>query len=309
MVRLLFALMLFAVLETANAAPAFPPGMRIGLEPAGDLKPAPGGTGFQDTARDVSVLVAEMPLSAFETLQRAVFGEPPAGATQVTRESFPFKDGIGFLHTARAVEKGVPTLHWVLLAQQIVADGPAPRFVALINVSVPESARDIYSDEAVRRMLASVTFRPPPIKERLALIPFKLDELAGFRVVQVRPDGVVLTEGPSDDIREQPHVIVSIGRAPGDQGGERQRFSRDMMLTMPLHALTIRSAENMRIGGRAGNEIRASAKDSNGTEVSVVQWIKFAGGAYLRVAAVSPSDNWDQMFNRFRAVRDGVDLR
>jgi len=43
--------------------------------------------------------------------------------------------------------------------------------------------------------------------------------------------------------------------------------------------------------------------------VSVVQWLRFGSGGYLRVIGVSPSEKWDQFFDRFRAVRDGIDMR
>ena len=83
----------------------------------------------------------------------------------------------------------------------------------LINVEVPESARAVYSDAVIRQALASVTFRPMPIQEQLGLLPFKLGQLAGFRVMQVLAQGgVILTEGPTDDLSKQPYVIVSVGQ-------------------------------------------------------------------------------------------------
>lgn len=308
MVRLFLAIIIAAILSPAHAEPAFPPGIRIGLEVAGDLRPAPNGSGFQDSQRNVSVLVAEMPTAAYDGLDRTFFGKT-SGTNQVAREAFPFRDGIGYLHTARVNENGATTWQWVLLAKLIFSDNPAEHFVALVNVTVPEAARDIYSDSVVRDMLASVTIRPTPIEERLGLIPFKLGERAGFRVLQVQPEGVVLTDGPSDDIDQQPYVIVTIGRAAPEQAADRQRMSRDLLLAAPLRGLVIRSGEDMRISGRAGNEIRATAKDGKGNDVSVVQWIKFLGGSYLRIIAASPTERWDETFNRFRAVRDGIDLR
>ena len=65
----------------------------------------------------------------------------------------------------------------------------------------------------------------------------------------------------------------------------------------------------MRIGGRPGYEIRARGKDAQGDPSAVVQWVRFTGGGFLRVVGVSRNEQWDEMFNRFRAVRDGVELR
>ncbi len=83
----------------------------------------------------------------------------------------------------------------------------------LINVQVPESARDVYTDEMVRKLLSSATVRRPPIDEQIGLLPFTLGDMAGFRVMQVMPaGGAILTDGPSDDISKQPYMIVSVGR-------------------------------------------------------------------------------------------------
>ena len=79
----------------------------------------------------------------------------------------------------------------------------------LIKVDVPDAALAVYSDAAIRQALASVTFRPTPIQEQLGLLPFKVSELAGFRVMKVlAAGGVIMTEGPNDDIGNQPYMIV-----------------------------------------------------------------------------------------------------
>jgi hypothetical protein len=40
----------------------------------------------------------------------------------------------------------------------------------------------------------------------------------------------------------------------------------------------------------------------------LVQWLRFGGGAFLRVIGVVHKEDWDQWFPRFREVRDSVDL-
>ena len=98
-------------------------------------------------------------------------------------------------------------------------------------MEVPESALAVYSDAVVRQALASVTFRPMPIQEQLGLLPFKLAQLAGFRVVKVLPEGgVILTEGPTDDLSKQPYVIVSIGQGAPEQPDDRAKFARDLFV-------------------------------------------------------------------------------
>ena len=149
----------------------------------------------------------------------------------------------------------------------------------LIEVDVPDAALAVYSDAAIRGALASVTFRPSPIQEQLGMLPFKVGELAGFRVVKVFPaGGVVMTEGPSDDVGE-PALCdrSSIGRGAPEQADDRARFARDLLSTAPLRDLRLQSAEAMRIGGLPGYEIRAQAKGLNGEAV-----VAGAMGAFRR---------------------------
>ena len=306
MFRIFLIAILLAGIGFAHAEPVFPPGLRVGLEPAGDLKAGPGVSGFQDIDRKAAIGIAELPAGAYGELVKAVFGQTPAGASAVDRELFPFQDGIGYLHEARVVESGVAIRRWLFLAMPA---GLKNTFVVVINVSIPDAARGVYSDAVVRKMLASVTVRNPPIEEQLGLIPFKLEALAGFRVASVTPDSVLVTEGPDDDTAKRSYMVVTIGRAQPSQMEDRGRFARDLLAQSPLRELTLQSAEQMRIGGTPGFEIRGRAEDMNNNKVTVVQWVRFIGGGFIRIVGIAPNDRWDEMFNRFRAVRDGIEMR
>jgi hypothetical protein len=65
----------------------------------------------------------------------------------------------------------------------------------------------------------------------------------------------------------------------------------------------------MRIGRLPGFEIRAQAKQPDGAPIALVQWLRFGTGGFMRIVGVAPKDEWDNLFARFRAVRDGVDER
>ena len=207
-----------------------------------------------------------------------------------------------------AQKDGVTLHRWSFLAQAL---GDAVRdLTALINVEVPESALSVYSDAVVRKALASVTFRPAPIKEQLGMLPFQFGELAGFEVVQVMPTGTaVLADKTGEKAVTHPVMVVSVGRGGPADSSDRGRFARDLVAGAPVRELSIKSAEPMRINNAAGHEIRAEGKDPAGQSLSVVQWVRFGSGGYLRIVGVGPSSQWDQMFGRFRAVRDGIDMR
>lgn len=292
----------------ADSEPVYPPGSRVGLEVPGDLKPSTRIPGFEDTERKVSISILDLPASAYFELETAAFTKLPQDFQQAKRESFPFDSGIGFLISG-VMQKDGTTLHrWSFLAQAV---GTTVRdLTALINVEVPESALSIYSDAVVRKALASVTFRPAPIKEQLSMLPFRFGDLAGFEVVQVMPTGtVVLADKADEKTVSRPVMIVSVGRSGPADSTDRGRFARDLVATTPVRELSIRSAEPMRINNAAGHEIRAEGKDPAGQPLSVVQWVRFGSGGYLRIVGAGPSSEWDQMFGRFRAVRDGIDMR
>ena len=296
-----------AILGPALAAePVFPLGLRIGLEPPGDLKPSTHFSGFEDIDRKVAVTILDLPAGAYAELERAANAKEQTGLTDVKRENFSFRSGTGLLVTGRAQIKDVTLHKWLLLATA-AADKD---LTVLINVEVPETALSVYSDAVIRKALASVTFRPMPIQEQLGLLPFKVGQLAGFRVMKVlAAGGVILTDGPGDDLSKQPYVIVSIGRGSPERPDDRARFARDALMASPLRDLRIQSADTMRIGGMPGFEIRAQADGLNGEPIMVAQWLRFNGASFLRIIGVGRKTDWDALFTRFRAVRDGVEMR
>ena len=177
----------------------------------------------------------------------------------------------------------------------------------LATVEVPEAASAVYSDAVIRKALASVTFRPAPMQEQLGLLPFKIGELAGFRVMQVLPTGgVILTDGPTDDITRQPYMIVSVGPDAPTDSNDRGRFANDMLSTAPLRNLKVQLSEPMRITGAPGYEVRGQAEGPradagfDGAMGALQRHRLFAHHRRQR------REDWDALFNRFRAVRDGV---
>jgi hypothetical protein len=289
----------------AAAETTFPPGLRIGLTPPGDLIASKRFPGFEDLDRKVAITILDLPARAYDDVERSIFAKDQKALTVAKREMFPFDDGMGILVTGQSVEKGVTVHKWFLLATAGAAD-----VTALVSVQVPEPALGVYSDTVVRKALKSVAFRPTPIKEQLGLLPFNLDELSGFRVMQVMPGGaVILIDGRSDDMTKDSYMIISVAPGAPKDPGDRDRFARDLANTAPLADLKIQVAEPMRISGMPGFEIRAQGTGPRGDAVSLVQWLRFAGSGYLRIVGVTRREDWDKLFTRFRAVRDGIQFR
>lgn len=289
----------------AAAEPVFPKASAIGLTPPDGLKLNTHFPRFEDPARGVTISILQLPPTAYEKIERSIFAKNQAGLTDVKRESFPFESGIGYLITGHGEENGVAVRKWFLTSIGL------DRFLGLtmlIKADVPDTAAAVYSDAVIRKALASVTFRDPPIDEQLSQLPIKLKDLAGFRVMRVETnDGAILIEGPTRDMVKNPYMIISLGRSAPESADDRARFAQELLRAAPLRDVVITFAESMRIDGRPGYEVRATATGYDGKKMALVQWLRFGGGGFIRIVGAGHQENWDQLFPRFRAVRDGID--
>lgn len=299
------------------AEPQFPNGMRIGLVPPNGLTPSSGFPGFEDSARKVTIAIFDLPGGAYKAIERAAFGEGIKGLTVRKRELFSFAHGMGFLFTGHAEIDGLSVYTYDLLINNTYT-GKLGHVAGFVRVHVPDAAHEAYPDAVIRAALQSVTFRLPPAgelraelrKQLLKEVPFKFGDMAGFRVMRVVPPAVaVLIDGPKDDPIKNPYMLISIGRGAPEQADTRARFARDLLADAPLKNVAITNMESMRIQNQVGYEVRADANGPDGAPVKIVQWLRFGTTGYLRVVGVVPKDRWDELFPRFRAVRDGIDRR
>jgi hypothetical protein len=293
--------------QARAADPVFPPASRIGLVPPDGFVLSQNFPGFQHGDKQASILMAELPPYAFETLEKEVAVELQKTQPVVaTRQDVTLKDGRGFILAGRQDGPQGPVLKWTLLAS--VAD-----LTAIVTALVPDAVKDVASDEAVRASLATLAVRKVPQEEQLAVLPFKLPELAGLRIVRVQPGGAaMLTDGPKDSVEsaEQPLLLVSLALEQPPQPGERDAFARRVFALPGLKDIRITRSEGLRIAGHQGHEILVEAKDAKtDADVTAVQWLRFGTGGFLRVVGLARRDAWAGVFPRFRAIRDGIEPR
>lgn len=309
MMRLLA--LVFALLATAAfaAEPVFPPGSRIGLVPPTGMTPSESFQGFEDRARGAILAVTESSAQSYAKVARDFAPEQmqAGGMEEVARERIPIAGGEGLLVVARQTENGVAMRKWALLAL-------AGDMTAIVIAAMPEAARSAYPDAAMLAAFASVVLRPKlSPDDMLAVLPYRLDDLAGFRLLRATPDGTaVLTLGPNDTSLpvEQPYFMVTPRAAEAPQSAERDRFAHRLMaqfLSRPN--VRVVSSEQIRIGGVPGHEIVATGKDDRtGDELVMVQWLRF-GSAVVQMFGIARKDQWAAVLSRMRAVRDGFQRR
>jgi hypothetical protein len=306
-VRWLLGLALFAPMALAQAQAAdaqFPLGSRIGLAPPAGMDLSTKFSGFEDAKNDVFIRIVAMPGEAYSSSEKQSNDAlKKQGMTVEKREPIALADGKGLLLVVRQEASGVRFHKWMLIA-------PLADVTALVSFEIRDEVRKLYPEPAIRSALASTVARVVPTDEQLRLVPFHVTNLAGMRVVRVLPGAAVqLTDGPKGtfDATDQPHVIISISPGGPDDPRDRESFARLMFDGLPpLKDIQMAGSEPMRVNGQPGYETRAEGKDANGNPVELVQWLRFGNGAYMRILAFGPKENWTQTFARFRAVRDGI---
>lgn len=285
--------------------PIYAPGTRIGLVPLIGLSPSKTFPGFETVDHRVKVVVAELPPAAFRDVETLAKSDT-AGNQGVRPGGIETASGQGYI----IVETAKDGADNVRRYSMVVAGGT---FSGYIAAQVPENVEKIYSDQAVRKMFATVTLRKEvPVEEQLDLLPFKLTELSSFKMVRTLAPGaaILLSDAETEnDIDAKAYLIINlVGSAP-ERPDDRGRFARDIVATIPnLRDGHITMSEPIRINGSSGFETRVDATNAkSNTPVTVVQWLVFGSGTTaMRLIGSTPRDEWSAAFPRFRAIRDGI---
>jgi len=298
------ALLIATAFPALAADAVFPPGLRLGMVPLVGLGKAKTFPGFESEDGSVKVLVTELPPAAYNEVVSA-FNANPAGNNGVKPDKIETPAGLAYFTT----ESGKAGDTLVKRYSMIV---PGTGFSGYVAVQVPENASKIYTDEAVRQMFATATIRKEvSADEQIALLPFKVTDLAGFKDIRTLVPGssIIIADGnESSGYESKPFMILGLIGATPQSADDRARFAQEAALQIPgVRETKLTMSEPIRINGQPGFETRidgVSGKDK--TPVTVVQWIRFGGGTSLRIIASSPRDQWSDAFTRYRAVRDGI---
>jgi hypothetical protein len=309
-VPVLLALVVALIASPLRAADAvYPPGSRLGIVPLSGMVTSTNFFGFEDANVSSALILASLPPEAYAELEKSVGAETlrKQGIILEKREPMPLATGKAFLVIGRQEIDKVKVRKWILI-------GASPSLTALVTLQVPEAAKGVYSEEAIRGCLATLAIRASvPVEEQLTLLPFKIADLAGFQVGGVMPGrAVVLTDAPAA-MAAQPQPYMFVGIAPGGpaQSVDREAFARDLLAAIPnVRDIRITTSEPLRIVGQPGYQILAQARDPSSTAgLTMMQWLRFGGAGYMQLVAIARADAWHDAYPRFRAVRDGIEPR
>ena len=202
----------------------------------------------------------------------------------------------------------------------LVASSPA--LTAFVTVQVPDAAKARYPDEVIRAALNALAVRATvPIDEQLGLVPFRIRELAGFRVAGVIPgravklsDAPATPSGPPEAAPGDPH--------PGGHRPEPDR--RKAPSATPSHATSsptvpsvVPNLKDVRVETRAAADRRPAGLPDPRQRAGCGRRRHAHHGAMaaLRRRRLSANDRdraqrcLKDAYPRFRSVRDGIEPR
>ncbi len=284
------------------------------------MVPSRSFAGFEDRERNVTIQVNELPPPAYEgflqSMNRGEINVP--GVSNTRREILITQGGGAHLVVGDQEAEGKKFRKWLLITRQTIASekiGLTLSFV--VTAQVPNDARDAYPDEVIKKALATATLRSElPGDEVLSMMPFKLNDLAGFTTVRglIPNRAVLLSEVPLGNVEptDKPFITLSAASANvPDDSDERRKFSEQLLRGIEGYKdLKIVFAEQLRLRNQYVYEIRLEGKyERTGGDMMLVQWVRFGRQGFVRLVAITPKDDWSKDFPRFRAVRDGIEIR
>ena len=310
----------FIATAACAAEPVFPAGSRVGLVPPSGMVASDTFTGFADPSKNAAILITTLPATAYAQLEKTFDTDAlkKQGISVQKRELMALPLGKAFLVTARQVADTERYRKWLLVAA-------ADNLTALVSVQVPEQD-SAYSDRAIRAALATLSVRENvPEEEELGLLPFTVGDLAGFHVDNVlRGRAIILSDMPgggaganSDAAKEAPgapvraHLLVAAVPGGPEETDDRANFARLAFNEIGgIRDVHVTMSEPLRVGGQPGYQMMAEAKDARtGTDVMVVQWLRFGNGGFLQMVGIAPAESWTNVLSRLRAVRDSIEAK
>jgi hypothetical protein len=301
-----FVLCLFLAPEAQAADPIFPIASRVGLVPPAGMVVSKSFVGFEDVAKDSAILIAAQPAAAYSEIEKSLATDSlkKTGITVDNREEMKFDFGKGLLVTGKQTADKTRYRKWLLIVQ-------GNDLTALVNVQVPEQ-ETAYPDATIRAALATLAVRATiPDAEKLSLLPFTLDDLAGFHIENVLPGRAVMLidtpDGVPTDNFDARMFVAAFDGGPAEKDDHAQFARMTFGQIVGIKDVQITMSEPLRIGGQSGFQTTAQAKDiKTGDDIMVAQWLRFGTGGFMQMIGMAKAGVWTTALTRLRAVRDGI---
>ncbi len=287
----------------------FIPGKPIGMAPPPGFVLSKRFSGFEIAESGASFLVTEFPPQAYSQIVAGMTEAALARQGIEVRQKRDVKvDGAAGLSLSATQTAGGRTVNkWILLL-----GGKA----ATVMVAAQDVSGKVLSEENVRAVFASVRFRAvQSLDEQLAGLPFSVKSLSGFRIVRTfAGNGVSLTKGPKDIVDDASQPVVIIVRplaAAYPTNVEPSILSEQLIRSIKSIALArIGNTIKAPVAGADGHEVTGMAMDkATGKPLTVTQWLRLDTGKQIRVLALVPAGELDQLMPDLRSLVSGLTIK
>jgi len=211
----------------ALAAPVYPANSRVGLEPPAGFTASTKFPGFENPQANAAIIIVELPAEAYAEIEKGFTDEAlkARGMTVQAREPLTVSGGQGIFVAGPQESGGQKRYEAVMIAN-------VSGITTIVSVQMLEASHATLTDAMLRDAFKTVAVRKEvPEAEKLSVLPYKLGNLAGFRIVRSGRDGaVILTDGPGDAVEAvaQPFMIIGIAPGQAPKPEERDAFARSM---------------------------------------------------------------------------------
>lgn len=309
--------------------PVFPSSSRFGFQPPSDMAPSRRFMGFERMEGGAMVSVVELPGGAYGDIEKSFTDDnlKSQGFAVESREPVKVSGGLeGLLLVGGQSPPPSPVTDGSTGAAPnppgLPADLPTVRkWLLLVNgpdvtgIVVAQMTPGAETDETMKNMLLGVTLRPPlTLEQQVDALPFRIDDLAGFRPIRaLAGNSLLMTRGPKDQPAnfEQPILVLAQAVQQPPTAEQRDAFARAALYSnQTMKDFMIERSQSYRQNGVDWHEIVARANDiPTGQAVVITQTIRFNPDGYLRSLGVVRADQRDETLALFRQVVDSVQLR
>lgn len=289
------------------------PGTSVTITPPEGFTVATDFTGLANVEKQGSFLVAEFPAEAAAQLGGLFADESTAAASFATkgitisgREEIDNADGdtVPLLRGTQDAN-GVTLEKWMALY--------AGEKVVMVTFQIPQDKA--LEEDAMKGAFASVRLAGAQDAaaegdQRLAGLPYEIEAVAPFRVVDVIDNrNVLMTVGEkdSDPQATQPQIVVtySVTNAPKS---ELKRIA-EVVLNGVGDNVAIESQEEDIFAGLDGLTTKGTL-DEHGVSKRFVQWVAYTeSGAPIQVLGTAATDKYEELSEAIEGVAASVEIK
>lgn len=282
--------------QAAAVEPMAVPGTTVTMTPPEGFVASTDFAGFVNAEKQASFLVAEMPAAALVQLS------PLFADQDLAAKSFATK---GITVTEReeietVAGETVPLLHGTQAANGVVLDKWMALYggekTVMITFQIPEE--HALDAETMKAAFASVsTGAAPAVDDKLSVLPFEIEAVAPFRVVDVLGGNSVLMMAGDKDVDPeglQPMVVAAVSQASGDMSDLAAVAERSLRETDGFAAAEITAKEETTFAGMDGFVLSGTYED-DGIKKNFVQYIGVEDGRALRLIATVAVEKADEL--------------